>query len=340
MERMEEYFVANDITDEAKKRSTLLCNIGSKAYGIVRSLLSPAKPASSTYRYQLIVEKLTAHYHPKPSVTVARFRFFSCYRVPGESIQTFIARLRQLAGDCQFGTFLEEMIRDRLICGVKADRIQSRLLSEPDLSLKKAAEMAVAMETAGRNLQELSGAEAAEPPRQGEVQQIRSQRRSRPTAAGPATQQRANRGTTQQAGTAHHTSKTLEGGKDKCWRCLSNRHEEEDCYFRRKKCFQCFRYGHTSAAHRAGTLNSVGMVPESESHEGAEGGLDTEVETEEADAMVSDLFTCAEERPSPVKPPIKVDVSINGQPVQMELDTGAAVSICTYRHGCRSVSLW
>ena len=74
VERMEEYFVANDITDEAKKRSTLLCNIGSKAYGIVRSLLSPVKPASATY--QLIVEKLTTHYHPKPSVTVARFRFF------------------------------------------------------------------------------------------------------------------------------------------------------------------------------------------------------------------------------------------------------------------------
>ncbi|XP_043216310.1 uncharacterized protein LOC122378840 isoform X1 [Amphibalanus amphitrite] len=203
VERMEEYFVANDITDEAKKRSTLLCNIGSKAYGIVRSLLSPVKPASSTY--QLIVEKLTTHYHPKPSVTVARFRFFSCYRLPGESIQTYIARLRQFAGDCQFGTFLEEMIRDRLVCGVKSDLIQSRLLSEPELSLKKATEMAVAMETAGRNLQELSGAEAADPPRQ-EVQQIRSQQRSRPTAAGPATQQRAPRGPAQQAGMTHHTT--------------------------------------------------------------------------------------------------------------------------------------
>ena len=72
MERIEEYFVANDI-NEAKKRSTLLCNIGSKAYGIVRSLLSPDKPASASYR--LIVEKLTDHFHPKPSVTVARFGF-------------------------------------------------------------------------------------------------------------------------------------------------------------------------------------------------------------------------------------------------------------------------
>ncbi|KAF0298010.1 hypothetical protein FJT64_004629 [Amphibalanus amphitrite] len=79
------------------------------------------------------------------------------------------------------------------------------------------------------------------------------------------------------------------------------------------------------------------MLPESESQEGAEGGLEMEVETGEVDALVSDLFTCAEERPSPVKPPIKVDVSINGQSVQMELDTGAAVSVCTYR---RFKELW
>ncbi|KAF0300281.1 hypothetical protein FJT64_027233 [Amphibalanus amphitrite] len=79
------------------------------------------------------------------------------------------------------------------------------------------------------------------------------------------------------------------------------------------------------------------MLPESESQEGAEGGLEMEVETGEVDALVSDLFTCAEERPSLVKPPIKVDVSINGQSVQMELDTGAAVSVCTYR---RFKELW
>ena len=108
MERIEDYFVANDITNEAKRPSTLLCNIGSKAYGIVRSLPSPAEPASASY--SLIVKNLMDHFHPKPSVTVARFRFFSCFRLPGESVQPYIARLRQLAGDCKFGTFLEEMV--------------------------------------------------------------------------------------------------------------------------------------------------------------------------------------------------------------------------------------
>ena len=72
-------------------------------------------------------------------------------------MQSYTARLRHLAGDCKFGTFLEEMIRDRLIYGVKSDQILSRLLTEPELSLQKATEMAVAMETAGRSLRELGG---------------------------------------------------------------------------------------------------------------------------------------------------------------------------------------
>ena len=116
---------------------------------------------------------------------------------------------------------------------------------------------------------------------------------------------------------------------NKCWRCLSNRHDAEECYFRRKKCFQCFRYGHTSAAHRAGTVNSLGVLAESESfREGAVGGgTDQELEPDEPDAVVSDLFACAEERPGPERPPILVDVLLDGQSVRMELDTGAAVSV-------------
>ena len=89
--------------------------------------------------------------------------------------------LRQLSQDCQFGSFLDEMIRDRLVCGINSEMIQSRLLSEPELSLQKATEMAVALETAGRNQQELSGAasSAAQPPEpavQAQAQQTVHQR--------------------------------------------------------------------------------------------------------------------------------------------------------------------
>ena len=155
VERLDQFFVANDIRAENKKRAILLSSIGARTYGIVRSLLSPKKPTEVTYAD--IVATLRAQFCPQPSVTVARFRFFSCSRRQSESVQEFVARLRQLSRDCKFETFLEEMIRDRLVCGVNSDSIQRRLLAEADLTLKQAIDLSVAMETAGQNLQELSG---------------------------------------------------------------------------------------------------------------------------------------------------------------------------------------
>ena len=52
-----------------------------------------------------------------------------------ESVQEFVARLRQLSRDCKFESFLDEMIRDRLVCGGNSDFIQRRLLAEAELTL-------------------------------------------------------------------------------------------------------------------------------------------------------------------------------------------------------------
>ena len=51
------------------------------------------------------------------------------------------------------------MLRDRLVCGVNDSRIQRRLLSEPDLTYKRAYDLAQAMEAAERNALDLQRAE-------------------------------------------------------------------------------------------------------------------------------------------------------------------------------------
>jgi len=74
---------------------------------------------------------------------------------PGESITAYMAARRQLAEYCNFGNRLEEMLRDRLVCGVNAVKIQRRLLAEANLTYKTAVDIAVGMEVASRNAQEL-----------------------------------------------------------------------------------------------------------------------------------------------------------------------------------------
>ena len=65
---------------------------------------------------------------------------------------TFVAELRSLAEHCNYGQTLEVMLCDRIVCGVSDDAIQRQLLSEKDLTFKKALET---LEVATRHMKEL-----------------------------------------------------------------------------------------------------------------------------------------------------------------------------------------
>ena len=53
-----------------------------------------------------------------------------------------MAELRRLATNCKFGAYLDEAMRDRLVCGLRDEDAQKRLLSEEDLTFARATEMA------------------------------------------------------------------------------------------------------------------------------------------------------------------------------------------------------
>ena len=69
--------------------------------------------------------------------TAQRFKFHSRYRCTGESIADFVSELQSVAELCNFGAYLDNMLRDCLVCGVVDERIQHCLLLEGTLTLKK-----------------------------------------------------------------------------------------------------------------------------------------------------------------------------------------------------------
>ena len=156
IERLTHYFTANEIENADKQRSILLSVCGAKTYKLIRNLLAPAKPDSKTF--DELAELVKNHRNPKPSEIVQRFKFNSRFRREGESVATYVAKLRQLTEHCNFGGVLEDMLRDRLVCGINDDRMQRRLLctpSETTLNFKKAYEIAVGMETATKNAKDI-----------------------------------------------------------------------------------------------------------------------------------------------------------------------------------------
>ena len=128
VERVNLYLTANDITDPGKKRVVLLSVCGAKTYHTIRDLVAPSKPTD--LEYDEVVTKVQEHYNPTPVVIVQRYKFNSRLRQPEESVATFVAALRHLAIHCDYGDSLNDMLRDRLICGIIEPRIQRRLLAE------------------------------------------------------------------------------------------------------------------------------------------------------------------------------------------------------------------
>ena len=69
----------------------------------------------------------------------------------------FAEDLRQLAINCEFGAFLDEALGDRLVCGIRSEPQQKRLLSEKNLTFEQALEIAIGMEAADRSAKDLKG---------------------------------------------------------------------------------------------------------------------------------------------------------------------------------------
>ena len=132
VKRVNLYLTANDITNPGKKRAVLLSVCGTKTYHIIRDLVGPSKPTN--LEYDEIVTKVQEHYNPTPVVIVQRYKFNSRLRQPEESVATFVAALRHLAIHCDYGDSLNDMLRDRLICGIIEPRIQRRLLAESGIT--------------------------------------------------------------------------------------------------------------------------------------------------------------------------------------------------------------
>jgi len=291
-ERVEIYLAANKITEETEKRNILLTVCGAKTYHTLRDLVAPKKPTEKSYAE--IVKCLETHFNPKQGVAVKRYQFNSRSRKPGESVANYVAELRHLAMDCEFGDTLNEMLRDRLVCGVNDSRIQRRLLSEADLDFAKALKTAQAMEMADRDaLQLQNGKVTSEAEASGAVNRADSRPRGR----------RSNQGSYQN-----------------CYRC-GGKHKASECKHRETVCHNCGIKGHIARACRRGRRNQprVQQPPNTNS---------VEEEAEEGDTYT--MFPLRSKRYEA----IYVTVLVNQAPIKMEVDTGATLSViseATYR---------
>ena len=308
VERLEFFFSANGVDDADKKRSVLLTVIGAATYKTLRNILSPEKPGEKPYAE--LVESLSKYFKPTPSEIVERFKFHSRVRKAGESISTYVAELRSLTEYCNFGPTLDNMIRDRLVCGVNDGAIQKRLLAEPALTYGKAVELALSAEMAAQSMRELGG-------------------RTESGTSGRSTSQGVHKMTPPHTSRSAYVPSAQGSGQPvpTCYRCGRKGHTVPKCRIDKDVvCHRCKKKGHLQRACRSQgrtgqdkprrTTSTVSRLQEE-----VDG-----IEEEELDEAAANLYQIrGGRRISP--PPITVRVKLDDRTVDMEVDCGASLSL-------------
>ena len=312
------FFDANGIGDEsvdekAKRRAILLSVCGSKVYKLC-DLLAPAKPKEKSYLE--LVKLIQVHLAPKPSEIVQRFKFNNRFRNEGESVADFVAALRNLDEHCEYKDTLEMMLRDRIVCGIRDDKIQRLLLVEKELIFAKEYEIATSMEVTSKNMAVLQESKASEA---------------------------VNKVTLQGDGTTDGTRR-VDGRnmqyKSSCLRCGGNP-DAQTCRFKELNCFYCMKKGHIADRCPNRTRRqSRGEWQSPQPNNGIQRGypghqqsgnlhqLEYVGNVYNEDARGEDVYDqlfCVNS--SKGQNPYKVTVPIKGVNVSMEIDTGASTSV-------------
>ena len=114
--------------------------LGPTVYGLLRSLVAPDKPKSKSLAS--LKDVLRKYYEPKKNIVAERFFFHRRKQHPGETVADYLAELHRIAARCSFPrAYLDEVLRDRFICGLCSEAAQ-KLLAEDDVKLQRAVEVA------------------------------------------------------------------------------------------------------------------------------------------------------------------------------------------------------
>ena len=164
---MQMNFVSNNVAENWRRFERQFrvyyaaCEIASKSaptqVGILLHTAGPeAKYVHETFTYtgdeqrndiETLLLKFRTYCEPRKNIVFERYQFWNRNQNASEPIDLWVTDLRSKAAKCEFGTFESDMIRDKVVFGVRDERIKEKLLREADLTLNKALDVCRAAET-------------------------------------------------------------------------------------------------------------------------------------------------------------------------------------------------
>ena len=119
---------------EVEKCKTFLYLIGEEGRDIFDTLT--IEPDEQN-KIEPLFKAFEAYCKPKVHKTYERFKFNKRDQREGEAMDVWITELKMMAKNCEYRDLENELIRDRIICGVCDTKLQERLLRADEMNLDK-----------------------------------------------------------------------------------------------------------------------------------------------------------------------------------------------------------
>ncbi len=287
--RFERFRIAAGISERSQEYqvNSLIYTMGDKADDIMCTL---ALSEADRKEYDKVKEAFGKHFVCKHNVIYERAKFNKRCQEPGESAEMFITAVHKLAENCQYGVLQEEMIRDRLVVGIRDHRLSERLQLDPELTLSKAITKIRQSEEIKKQQTDLR--QASGDPNEVNLDMLKYKVKPRYAQKGPQWRPDSTR---------YH------GASKGCGRCgKPQTHSLNNCPARDAECRTCKKKGHFAAVCK--TKKKIDEIYQGDEAES--------IETVFLGVVKSENSTDVWQRP----------IIINGKQIIFKLDTGAVVT--------------
>ena len=314
IDRFQNYIEATCIEGAKRQKAILLHLIGEDLYNIYKTLTIP-NPGDGETEFSIAIKVLTEHFSPKRNREFELFQFREAYQRAEEDLDGYYARLVQLAKNCDFKPEdMESEIKSQIMQKCKMTKLRDEGLCKPNLTLSDILKIGRTQECASRQSKITQSKLQSE-----DKSAIQSQSTEQVHKMGARPKQRNSR-QNQNMKRGHKCPEkpgsNVNHSKGKvCFACGGKWPHPRDkkCPVIGRKCRSCGQQNHFSS--QCGNFKKVNMLD-----------TDKEVVGDYGEEYEEMLHISQSPRATSHKAYL-VLVKINGVSTNMELDTGASLSI-------------
>ncbi|UYV61508.1 hypothetical protein LAZ67_1005103 [Cordylochernes scorpioides] len=304
--RFERYLVVSGMKkkEEADKIDLFMYLMGDRADDIFRTFKFEKEEEAT--KIDSVLKAFDSHFCVRKNIIYERAKFNSRIQEDREPVDEFITSLYKLADSCEFEGLHEQLIRDRIVVGVRDKALSERMQLDSELTLEKAVKMVRQQEAVRQQQVDLQRPSTSQ-----KVSQVKFNSKKQ----SPKQQQQPSRKKDKSAKT-----------RSRCPKCGGFTHREgQACRAEGQKCNLCSKTGHFANCCPDKQAKTAEVKAVSELDE--EIGFLLEVSAvEDSSNLDDDEGECRRRWTA--------EIQVNGKKVKFKLDSQADVTcvpLCLFR---------